>query len=344
MKSKFGEGKNLLFGYILPEKFLREQGYEHNDPMISEFTYGDHGKKGEMIRNGLGVGNYVFFHTTIGGHRYITGYYVISKIMEGYEARSEPSIVKNYKNPHFHYPEQWHELGWGEWIEEGEDVVIFGAPDKSKDLRKEPLLFDRNLAEKLGFEGSSIVFDVVDKNGRLMKDSERISSSTRTPRYITDNDVELLLKEMDVSVAAIETSNGKESTTLENEESLLDIELSGFAERDIEDLIYSNPSCLDDGLELLARQHVVPSGRIDLLAQDRDGNIIVIEIKKETPRDDVLAQVLSYVKYVRREYPDRKVLGGIVCKDCSKRLYDAAEDAGVRIYYYGAKFSCDRVV
>lgn len=71
-------------------------------------------------------------------------------------------------------------------------------------------------------------------------------------------------------------------------------------EKRLEDTIGEDISIIDSNLFLIGRQVPTAYGKfIDLLALDRDGNLVVIELKKnKTPRE-VVAQVLDYGSWVR---------------------------------------------
>ena len=51
-----------------------------------------------------------------------------------------------------------------------------------------------------------------------------------------------------------------------------------------------------DGYSLVAQQLTLPSGRIDMLLQDRDGTKHVIEVKKDKAKPDAVDQVTRYVE------------------------------------------------
>jgi len=71
------------------------------------------------------------------------------------------------------------------------------------------------------------------------------------------------------------------------------------AERDVEDVIAADISMLDPDLMLIGRQ--VPTGHgkfIDLLAMDREGKLVVIELKRDRTPRDVVAQILDYGSWV----------------------------------------------
>lgn len=69
---------------------------------------------------------------------------------------------------------------------------------------------------------------------------------------------------------------------------------SAETERLLEELLVSTPELLGDGLTLIARQLSTDSGIPDLLGIDRDGRLIVLELKRGTLTRDAVAQVLDY--------------------------------------------------
>lgn len=338
----FGDGKNLLYGYLSPmdKLYKKKLGFNEPDPDLDELTYGEAGRKADRIRKNVKPGSHIFFHTTIGGQRYIKGHFFVSKIMEGFDARHDKSIRENFKNPHIHpeeYPEWWpdydHET---EKEDDRDDVIIFGDLKKSKGKLTNPIPFARDLAERLEFEGKRIEFDIINKRGRTMSDSECITSCTRTPRYITRRDVKFLLNEI-ASLATGEVEETKpEVESLDIERLILE---SPYSESDIEELIFRFPDILEKGLKVLSRQESLPSGRVDLLLENNEGEVILLEIKEGFPRDSVITQVLSYKNDVEKRYPKKKVTPAILCQDCSRRVRNAAKSAGINIYTYGTFFS-----
>jgi hypothetical protein len=192
---EFGEGKHILCVY--------KQLENHPDPLFDELTYGECSHRSPMIRNNVKKGSHYFFHTTIEGQRYITAHYFVSDIMDGYDARHDPIVRAKYNNVHIH-PEKYPSW-WGGVYDANEetrsnsgDILVFGDEHKSLGKLEKPILFDRKLAEKLEFEGNSIIFDTIDKNGHNRTINECISSGTRVPRYLTKNDVITLFKEINL--------------------------------------------------------------------------------------------------------------------------------------------------
>ena len=104
---------NLLIPYV--------PLYDHNDPFLEEFTYGDVRAKGRKLKRELKKGDYVFFHTSIRGKKYITAYYVIDRVLNTAKAIKDKNITAKYKNPHI------VEFLSGKRTSEDGDVIIFGG-------------------------------------------------------------------------------------------------------------------------------------------------------------------------------------------------------------------------
>lgn len=73
-------------------------------------------------------------------------------------------------------------------------------------------------------------------------------------------------------------------------------------ERELEDILAKDPSIIEEGLNLVARQYSTPIGTIDLLCVDSEGSLAVIELKKD-PSDAMLFQSLRYYAWVEKARP-----------------------------------------
>ena len=62
----------------------------------------------------------------------------------------------------------------------------------------------------------------------------------------------------------------------------------------LEDLLVRNPEMLEPGLHLVGRQTPTETGWLDLLAVDRDGRLVVYELKRGTLVREAVTQVLDY--------------------------------------------------
>lgn len=72
-------------------------------------------------------------------------------------------------------------------------------------------------------------------------------------------------------------------------------------ELELEELIYNNIEIIDKNLLAINHQIILPSGKIlDILCMDPNGDLTVIELKKDMTPRDVVAQILDYASCVSK--------------------------------------------
>lgn len=99
------------------------------------------------------------------------------------------------------------------------------------------------------------------------------------------------------------------------------VERREFLEIEIEDSIINNPEIIEKGLKLIERQKTTDAGIIDLLCLDKNGNYVVIELKKDKASDKVVGQIQRYMAWVEEGLADReRVRGIIVAQDYDMKL------------------------
>ncbi|MDD0998505.1 endonuclease NucS [Pseudomonas sp. TNT2022 ID1044] len=100
-------------------------------------------------------------------------------------------------------------------------------------------------------------------------------------------------------------------------------------EKDLQRYLAENLECIEPGLKLYEDEDLrgieYEAGggrRIDILAVDRNGAFVVIELKVSRGYDRVIGQLLRYMNWVRRDLaePGQKVRGIIVCRSMSEDL------------------------
>ena len=102
------------------------------------------------------------------------------------------------------------------------------------------------------------------------------------------------------------------------------------AESILEDWIARDPSLLSMELLMIGRQVATDfGGRLDLLAIDRQGDITIIELKRDKTPRDIVAQVLDYASWIRRlSYKDLdSIASAYLKKDLSSAFVEFFDEA-----------------
>ena len=91
------------------------------------------------------------------------------------------------------------------------------------------------------------------------------------------------------------------------------------------------------------RQYVTDIGTLDILAQDRNGNFVVIELKKDKGRSTVIGQILAYIGWVKENLATngQTVRGIVVVSSAHPALLAAQREVAdrVTIKYYRVSLS-----
>lgn len=108
-----------------------------------------------------------------------------------------------------------------------------------------------------------------------------------------------------------------------------------WSEKDIVDLIVSNPGMIEEGLRIVAREYETLVGSIDVLAEDRHGNLVVIEVKRSEASPEAVHQLKRYVDYIKGKNPNRGVRGILVASGISTSAYKYLKSYGLEFRRYG---------
>ena len=111
-------------------------------------------------------------------------------------------------------------------------------------------------------------------------------------------------------------------------------------ERDLQEALRDNIEQLEPGLKIIdgGTERTVAAGRIDITAEDKEGNLVVIELKAGTAPPDSLTQLLAYMGALRQEEP-KPIRGMLVARDFHQRVVWAAQAVpGVQLKEYSFRF------
>lgn len=148
------------------------------------------------------------------------------------------------------------------------------------------------------------------------------------------------------------TSEGEEDSSDEEFESGVDAQEMGFAlEKHLEEFMESNWGRIDFGRNLQpyfdeadrpARQFPTSIGVMDFLCEDTEnGDLVVIELKKGRPSDNVLGQCQRYMGWVKQHLarPGQEVRGLIIAPEPDERLtYALSVAPKIELRYYKVDF------
>ena len=98
-------------------------------------------------------------------------------------------------------------------------------------------------------------------------------------------------------------------------------------EENLEEFVIQSLDEIEPGLSLLERQLSTPAGRLDLLCKDREGQYVVVELKRAQGTDQVVGQILRYMGWVKDHYHTDKFRGIIIVGSKDRALSYAIKAA-----------------
>ncbi|HDM23782.1 endonuclease NucS [archaeon] len=101
------------------------------------------------------------------------------------------------------------------------------------------------------------------------------------------------------------------------------------SEEDMRKAILKNPDIVEEGLKPVSFERPVTSGFIDIEAIDKNGNIVVIEIKRRTADIDTALQLARYVKDLEKIKGVGKVRGIVVAPRATTEFKRLARSLGI---------------
>ncbi|ADY00499.1 hypothetical protein VMUT_0285 [Vulcanisaeta moutnovskia 768-28] len=99
-------------------------------------------------------------------------------------------------------------------------------------------------------------------------------------------------------------------------------------EEDVVNAIISNPSIIEDSLQIIAREYHTIVGDIDLLGKDSKGNLVVIECKRSQAGPEAVNQLKRYVEHLSQK-EGKNVRGILVAPSISSAAYHYLRQYGL---------------
>lgn len=93
---------------------------------------------------------------------------------------------------------------------------------------------------------------------------------------------------------------------------LISRDVASISEHDLEDFLIKNLDKIEEGLKFLKKQVSIQDGRIDILARDRSGNFVILELKVQEDKE-LIWQSVYYPMQFKKEYRVKDVRMLTVC-------------------------------
>ncbi len=90
------------------------------------------------------------------------------------------------------------------------------------------------------------------------------------------------------------------------------------------------------------RQYAIPNGRVDLLCEDDEGNIYIVELKRDKGYDNVYSQTARYLDwFAKNERFNKKKITGIICLNGPTRelVELVRKDGRIKLFEYLIQYS-----
>ncbi|MCG7491319.1 endonuclease NucS [Vibrio sp. Of14-4] len=124
------------------------------------------------------------------------------------------------------------------------------------------------------------------------------------------------------------------------------IEASLSLEKDLHSYLARNIQDIEDGLSIVEGgiEYVLDAGRIDILAKDKTGQLVVIELKAGKAKDAALGQLLGYIGCLSESSDTSNIRGILIASDFDKRVvFGVKAISNVKLVKYQISFNLEVV-
>ncbi len=144
------------------------------------------------------------------------------------------------------------------------------------------------------------------------------------------------------------TQSDSNEASVASEEEIFEFAFS--FEKDLQEYLSRELQKLEPGLTLFTeegltgREISIDSGRIDILAKDTKNDFVIIELKVNQAPQGSLAQILSYMASIKKQFEGKNVRGIIIAEKFDRRLKLAVTQVpNVSLMQYKVKFDFEKV-
>lgn len=138
-----------------------------------------------------------------------------------------------------------------------------------------------------------------------------------------------------------ETGDAEELGSNETIEQLVETSIS--FERDVEEHLIRNLSSVEEGLVFVDRQVSIDVGRVDILAEDVNGQRVVIELKVGEAKDAAVGQIARYLGWYARQ-DGKPPRGMLIASEFPEAVRYAAEAVkGLSLVQYRVQFAFNAI-
>lgn len=117
-----------------------------------------------------------------------------------------------------------------------------------------------------------------------------------------------------------------------------------FSEKDIEKYLKNHLDKIEDGLEFLDSQFSITDAIIDILAKDKNGKTVIIELKIECD-ERLIWQSIYYPKQYKKEYKDEEIRMICLSPFYASWILSAFEELkNIELYEYKLIFDNDNIL
>jgi RecB family endonuclease NucS len=100
------------------------------------------------------------------------------------------------------------------------------------------------------------------------------------------------------------------------------------SEEDMQKAILEEPSLLEEGFRIVSYEKKVKPGFVDVYGVDKEGKLVVVEIKRKTAGKGAAVQLAKYIDAIRGK-ANREVRGVLVAPNIAKDVQRLLETLGL---------------